>query len=73
MSKKPYNIAVIVKALNSDFWQTMLNGAKKAAEEHPELLKVTTYGPPEETDVALQRNFTAGSKRSPGRYRYRLH
>ena len=54
MSKKPYNIAVIVKALNSDFWQTMLNGAKKAAEEHPELLKVTTYGPPEETDVALQ-------------------
>ena len=37
MSKKPYNIAVIVKALNSDFWQTMLNGAKKAAEEHPEL------------------------------------
>lgn len=54
MGKKPYEVAVIVKALNSDFWQTMLNGAKKAAKEHPELLKVTTYGPPEESDIALQ-------------------
>ena len=25
---KKYNIKVIVKAWNSDFWQTMLSGAK---------------------------------------------
>lgn len=54
MLVKPYEIAVIVKAVNSDFWQTLLLGAKTAMKERPDLVKVTTYGPPEESDVQEQ-------------------
>ena len=53
MEKKVYEIAVIVKAVNSDFWQTILSGAKAAMRDH-EYIHVKTYGPPEESDVKEQ-------------------
>lgn len=51
---KPYEIAVIIKATDSDFWQYLLVGANNYAVEFPELVKVTTYGPPSEADIAKQ-------------------
>lgn len=47
-------IAVIVKATDSDFWQTVLQGAEKAGEEMGEEVNVTTYGPPSEADIDKQ-------------------
>jgi ribose transport system substrate-binding protein len=52
--EKPYNIAVIIKATDSDFWQYLLVGANNYAVEHPDLVKVTTYGPPSEADIDQQ-------------------
>lgn len=52
--EKPYEIAVIIKATDSDFWQYLLVGANNYAKEHPDLVKVTTYGPPSEADIAEQ-------------------
>jgi len=52
--EKPYEIAVIIKATDSDFWQYLLVGAKNYEVEHPGLVKVTTYGPPSEADIAQQ-------------------
>lgn len=60
MSMKPYNIPVIVKAVNSDFWQTLLSGAKKAMGDQPERIKVTTFGPPEESDINEQVTILEG-------------
>jgi ribose transport system substrate-binding protein len=51
---KPYDIAVIIKATDSDFWQYLLVGANNYAFEHPDLVKVTTYGPPSEADIDKQ-------------------
>lgn len=53
-SDKPKEIAVIVKATDSDFWQTVLKGAKKAEADLGGKVKVTTYGPPSEKDVDQQ-------------------
>ncbi len=47
-------VAVIVKAVNSDFWQVILSGAKAVMREEPERVEVRTYGPPEESDELLQ-------------------
>lgn len=52
--EKPYEIAVIIKATDSDFWQYLLVGAENYGKEHPDLVKITTYGPPSETDIAEQ-------------------
>ncbi|MBI9108951.1 MAG: ABC transporter substrate-binding protein [Spirochaetales bacterium] len=52
--EKPYQIAVIIKATDSDFWQYLLVGAKNYEFEHPDLVKITTYGPPSEADIAQQ-------------------
>lgn len=52
--EKPYDIAVIIKATDSDFWQYLLVGAKNYEVEHPDLVKITTYGPPSEADIAQQ-------------------
>ena len=52
--EKPYDIAVIIKATDSDFWQYLLVGAKNFGIENPDLVKVTTYGPPSEADIAEQ-------------------
>jgi ribose transport system substrate-binding protein len=51
---KPYDIAVIIKATDSDFWQYLLVGANNYGVEHPELVKITTYGPPSEADIDKQ-------------------
>lgn len=51
---KIYDVAVIVKAVNSDFWQTLLLGAGNAMKDYPEKIKVSTYGPPEESDIEEQ-------------------
>ena len=52
--EKPYEIAVIIKATDSDFWQYLLVGANNFGIENPDLVNVTTYGPPSEADIAEQ-------------------
>ncbi|TVX96337.1 substrate-binding domain-containing protein [Cohnella terricola] len=53
-SSKTYNIDVIVKATDSDFWQTVLKGAEGAAADSGGKIKVKTYGPPSEKDIDQQ-------------------
>jgi ribose transport system substrate-binding protein len=48
------NIAVIIKATDSDFWQYVLVGATNYAKENPGKVNVTTYGPPSEADIDKQ-------------------
>ena len=50
----PFDVAVIVKATDSDFWQSMIIGAENAGKENPEMVRVTTYGPPSEADIDEQ-------------------
>lgn len=50
----PYDIAVIIKATDSDFWQYLLVGAQNYQVDHPDLVKITTYGPPSEADIDKQ-------------------
>jgi len=47
-------VAVVVKATDSDFWQYVIIGAENYAKENPDKVKVTTYGPPSEADVEKQ-------------------
>ncbi|RXZ83536.1 LacI family transcriptional regulator [Paenibacillaceae bacterium] len=49
-----YQIDVIVKATDSDFWQTVLMGAEKAAADSNGKIAVKTYGPPSEKDIDQQ-------------------
>ncbi|HOI62697.1 MAG TPA: ABC transporter substrate-binding protein [Mesotoga sp.] len=49
-----YNIAFIVKATDSDFWQYTIVGGKNAEHDLQGLAKVTVYGPPSEADIDLQ-------------------
>ena len=51
---KPYKITVIVKATYSDYWQTLLAGAKAAEADSNGKVVVTTDGPPSETDIDKQ-------------------
>jgi len=51
--KDKYEIAVIIKATDSDFWQYVLIGANNAAKDNPSI-HVTTYGPPSEADIDEQ-------------------
>jgi ribose transport system substrate-binding protein len=46
-------VAVIIKATNSEFWQAVLVGARNYAKEHPGV-SVTTDGPPNEADIDQQ-------------------
>ena len=46
-------VAVIVKATDSDFWQVVLRGAETAGQEL-ENVNVRTYGPTSEADIAEQ-------------------
>jgi ribose transport system substrate-binding protein len=48
-----YEVAVIVKATSSDFWQYVIIGAENAAKDNP-AIHVTTYGPPSEADMDKQ-------------------
>ncbi|MDR3497161.1 MAG: ABC transporter substrate-binding protein [Ancalomicrobiaceae bacterium] len=54
VAKDPIEVAVIVKATNSEFWQAVLVGARNYAKEHPADVTVTTNGPPAEADIAKQ-------------------
>lgn len=47
-------IAVIIKATSSDFWQYVLVGANNYAIENSDKVHVTTYGPPAEADIDQQ-------------------
>ncbi len=47
-------IAVLIKATDSDFWQYVLVGALNYAFENSDKVHVTTYGPPSEADTAEQ-------------------
>lgn len=47
-------IAVLIKATDSDFWQYVLVGAQNYAFENSDKVHVTTYGPPSESDTAQQ-------------------
>lgn len=49
-----YNIAFIVKATDSEFWQYTIVGAKNAEKDLGGLVKVTVYGPPSEADIDKQ-------------------
>lgn len=54
LAEEPIDVAVIIKATTSDFWQYVLIGANNYAIEYPERVKVTTYGPPSEADIDEQ-------------------
>lgn len=51
---EPYQISVIVKATDSDYWQTLLAGAKAAEADSKGKVVVTTDGPPSEIDIDKQ-------------------
>lgn len=51
---KVKEVAVIIKATTSDFWQYVLVGADNYAKENPDKVHVTTYGPPAEADIDKQ-------------------
>ncbi len=45
-------IAVILKATDSEFWQSMAMGARKYQENNPGTVNITVYGPQTEADIA---------------------
>ena len=51
---KTYQIDVIVKATDSDFWQSVLAGAEAAAAASNGKISVKTYDPPSEKDIDQQ-------------------
>lgn len=53
-SGESYDVTVIIKATDSDYWQTLLLGAQAAANESNGKIKVTTAGPASETDIDEQ-------------------
>ena len=55
----PKNIAVVIKATDSDFWQYLVVGANNYAKEHPNV-KVTVYGAPTEAEVDKQVSILEG-------------
>jgi ribose transport system substrate-binding protein len=52
-------VDVIIKASDSSFWQSMLAGADKAAEDYG--IQVSKFGPTSETDVPQQVSLVEGS------------
>jgi ribose transport system substrate-binding protein len=53
-SGQTYKISVIIKATDSDYWQTLLLGAKAAEKDSNGKVVVTTDGPPSEIDIDQQ-------------------
>jgi ribose transport system substrate-binding protein len=51
---KPYNIAVIIKATDSDFWQYVIIGGVNYGLDNPDKAKVSWYGPKSEADIEKQ-------------------
>lgn len=54
VNEGPINVAVIVKATDSEFWQYVIIGAENAAKENPDKVKVTIFGPASEADIDEQ-------------------
>jgi ribose transport system substrate-binding protein len=52
--KESYDITVIIKATDSDYWQSVLLGAKAAAADSNGKINVSTAGPKSETDIDEQ-------------------
>lgn len=52
--EQPYKISVIIKATDSDYWQTLLLGAKAAEKDNKGKVVVTTDGPPSEINIDKQ-------------------
>ena len=50
----PYEITVIIKATDSDYWQILASGALAAAEQSGGTINVTIDGPPSELDIDQQ-------------------
>lgn len=53
-SGEKYELAVLVKGLDSDYWQQLIVGAKNFEYENSDKVTVTVYGPTSEADVAEQ-------------------
>jgi len=51
---KPYNIALIIKATDSDFWQYVIIGGTNYGLDNPDKAKVSWYGPKSEADIDKQ-------------------
>jgi ribose transport system substrate-binding protein len=51
---KPYNIALLIKATDSDFWQYVIIGAVNYGLDNPGKVKVSWYGPKSEADIEKQ-------------------
>lgn len=49
-----YNISVILKATDSDYWQTLLLGAEQASTDSNGAIKITSSGPTSEVDFEHQ-------------------
>ncbi len=52
-NQEDYEVAVIVKGMNSEYWQTVISGSKKAASELGNV-HLTSYGPPAEANMDEQ-------------------
>jgi len=50
----PFDVTVIIKATDSDYWQILASGARAAAEQSNGNINVTVDGPPSELDIAQQ-------------------
>ena len=51
---KPYKIAVIIKATDSDFWQYVIIGAVNYGLDNPDQVKINWSGPKSEADIDKQ-------------------
>lgn len=51
---KPYKIAVIIKATDSDFWQYVIIGATNYGLDNPDKVKISWSGPKSEADIDKQ-------------------
>src|SRR6266478_6922893 len=51
---KPYKIAVIIKATDSDFWQYVIIGAVNYGLDNPDKAKISWNGPKSEADIEKQ-------------------
>lgn len=58
LAKDPYEIAVIVKATESDYWQVVMNGAKAAAKKLGNRVDVSYHGPASDLDMEKQVSIT---------------
>lgn len=51
---EPLDIAIVVKGTSSDYWQTVIMGAKRYGEENNAIVTVSDYGPDTESDAGEQ-------------------